>query len=38
MGNLREKYSFRYILIVYSFMPDIKTTILGNHIAKKKSK
>ena len=36
MGNLHERYSFRYLLIACSFMSDINTTILGSHIAKKK--
>ena len=38
MDNLCKKYLFRYLLLVYLFMPDIKTTFLGNHIAKKKTK
>ena len=36
MGNLHERYSFRYLLIACSFMSNINTTILGSHIAKKK--
>ena len=37
-GKPSEKYSFMHLLIVYSFTPDIETMILGNHIARKKTK
>lgn len=38
LGNLREKYHSSNHLLLYFFTPDIKATIIGNPVAKKKAK